>query len=252
MKTIELGLPLLDIIVTQEFGKSFLWYDKRKKKVVDFYPNLGLLGHNGVDFRIMRGCPTYATITGLVLNCGKDSGGGVFVEIFDKEMRVKTLHYHLLSLSDKIQKGVKVKKGELIGYCDNTGIWTTADHLHYAPKRTDQFGNTIDKGNGYNGAFDPTPYFPKNWDKSNAYHRYGRKQNWIAEWLMRFRNVWLHKQLIARGRHPLSLSTDECNALVYGGWDFKFVMNDAMFQIWGFVKKEDYEENQIIPFLRNN
>lgn len=86
----------------------------------------------------------------------------------------------------------------------------------------------------------------QDWDKSRAYHRYERKQNWYAEWKMRFKNAWLHRQLIKKGMNPI-LGIEPINALVYGGWDFDTVINSAMYEIWGWVKKKEYEKG-VRPF----
>ena len=135
--------------------------------------------------------------------------------------------------------------GELIGQADNTGIYTTGDHLHFQIKECDRDGNTHNRGNGYNGAFDPSPYFPKNWDKSNAYHRYGRKGSYLAEIKVRFKKAWLHRYLIDRNSLKLVYDNEFINGLTYGGWDIEFLMNESMYFIWAYLKKDEYEKGQI-------
>jgi murein DD-endopeptidase MepM/ murein hydrolase activator NlpD len=239
---IKLLLPVRDIQVSQPFGVNYL----------DFYQKLGMKGHNGIDFRAKRGCPINASHTGTVVNCGKDGGGGVVVELWNKEESYKTVYYHLLMVGDKVQRGIKIGEGEVIGFADNTGIYTTGDHLHFGMKFVDNNGNTLNSNNGYAGAVDPSPYFEnrhgKYWYKPAAYHRYGRNQEWLAEWTMRFKNIWLHKQLIKRGQLNKIFDTEFINALVYGGWDFESAVNPAIYELWSNLTKADYKERGKIPF----
>lgn len=233
---IKLLLPLRDIYITQPFGVNFL----------DFYKKLGMAGHNGIDFRARTGCPVIAAHSGIIAFAGMDAGGGISVEIITSTEGegYKTIYYHLKKIN--VAKGEGVKAGALIGWADNTGQYTTGDHLHFGLKQIYN-GETINRDNGYFGAIDPTPYFPNNWDKSNAYHRYGRKQDWTGEWKMRFKNAWLHRQLIRRGLSPI-LGIEPINALVYGGWDFETAINPAMYEIWGWLKKGEYLEGKK-PFI---
>jgi murein DD-endopeptidase MepM/ murein hydrolase activator NlpD len=242
MTKIELLLPVRDISVTQPFGVNYL----------DFYQKLGMRGHNGIDFLARRGCPVLASHDGVVTNAGMDGGGGIIVELYNQADSYKTLYYHLLNVAPKIQKGVRVGAGEIVGNANNTGIYTTGDHLHFGMKFTDKNGNTLNHGNGYFGAVDPAPYFEnrhgKHWDKPAAYHRYGRRQEWLAEFNMRFKNAWLHRQLIGRGLLSRIYDTEFINALVYGGWGFEDAINPAMYQIWAHLKKDDYINKGKRPF----
>jgi len=234
---IKLLLPVRDIFITQPFGVNYL----------NFYKNLGMKGHNGIDFRARRGCPILATHSGIIIRAGQDGGGGIVVEIATDTY--KTIYYHLLKVN--VKTGQDVKAGQIIAEADNTGKYTTGDHLHFGFKFIEN-GKTLNKDNGYNGAVDPTPYFAnqygKFWDRPAAYHRYGRKQEWIAEWKMRFKNAWLHRQLIKRGLNPI-LGIEPINALVYGGWDFETVINPAMYGQWAYLKKSQIQAGKI-PFLK--
>ena len=229
---IKLQLPLKDIYVTQLFGANY----------VNFYTKLGMKGHNGVDLRAKDGCPVLATHTGLVTWAGEDGDGGISVTLLSARAGngYKTIYYHLKSVN--VTVGEKVKAGFIIGFADNTGKYTTGNHLHFGIKKTYN-GRTINTGNGYFGGIDPSQYFPKNWDKSNAYHRYGRKRSWIAEYKMRFKNAWLHRQLIKRGMNPI-LSGERINALVYGSWDFESVINPAMEYNYLYLTKKEFEEGK--------
>lgn len=230
---IKLRLPLEQIQVTQPFGVNF----------VDFYTNLGLKGHNGVDFYAISGTNCYASHNGEVTWAGKDGDGGISVTLTDKENRFKTIYYHLLKVACKV--GDQVKAGDLIGYCDNTGKYTTGSHLHFGLKQLDENNfDTINYNNGFNGAINPAPYFnatyngitisPKDWDKSRCYHRYYRtdvKRNLSNEMKAA---LYMARRL---GRLP---NNEEINACVWGGWDIEAVLNPAMYPIWSKLKKDEY------------
>ena len=228
---IELRLPLKDIYVTQPFGRNF----------VDFYQQFGLLGHNGIDFRAKNGCPVYASHDGVIYYCGTDNTGGIQVDIWNEQNLYKTIYYHLKSYI--VKQGDMVKAGDLIGYADNTGKYTTGDHLHFGLKETTKTGSTKNWDNGYSGAIDPAPDFKwsfngveignKDWDKSRSYHRYyrGRPKGGY------YNEVKVLPYLIRRlKRLP---TYEEINAIVYGGWDIESVMNEAMYDLWSQLKKYD-------------
>lgn len=224
----KLKSPLKQIKVTQGWGFNY----------VDFYKKLGMLGHNGIDFRAKTGMMVYAAHNGVVQGAGTFSDGGIGVVILSQTVGtgIKTIYYHLQKTN--VIQGQKVKAGDLIGFADNTGKYTTGSHLHFGLKETYN-GKTINTDNGYRGAIDPAQYFEKNWDKSRAYHRYERDRDWPAEFKTRFKNAWLHKYLIKRGINPI-LSGEKINAIVYGGWDIEAVINPAMFDNWSQLKKVEF------------
>jgi len=243
---IKLTLPLKQIRVTQLFGMNW----------VDFYQKMGLKGHTGIDFRTKRKCPVYASHDGKITWAGKDGTGGVSVQILttNKGEGYYTVYYHLYDVN--VKAGQKVKTGDLIGRADNTGKYTTGDHLHFGLKRTLN-GATINKDNGYRGAIDPAPFFTegKHWNKSRTYHRYGREQVWITEFWFRFapqhiHNRWteggryVHKLLKRIGHASPFLSCEESNAIIYGGWDIDTVLNPSMYDIWTQLKKDEYIKGQ--------
>ena len=228
---IILSLPLKDIFVTQPFGYNW----------VDFYYKLGMLGHNGLDFKAKDGCPTYATHSGKAFNV--DDKPGLGVKIYDYENGFRTLHYHLKS--SVIKDGQDVHVGQLIGYCDNTGLMTTGSHLHYDLKLIDKDGNTLNYDNGYRGAIDPSPYFEmtyngvrisnKDWDKSRSYHRYYRGRPNGGLWIEKYRVV--PALTLYLKRIP---SNEEINMATYGGWDRESIKNEGMWEITSQLKKIEY------------
>lgn len=230
---IQLQLPVKDVYINQPFGVNY----------VDFYKKLGLDGHNGLDFKAKTGCKLFACNGGIVTYASFDEGGGntIIISSTLKGDGFKTIYYHLFRIN--VQKGQTVVAGDLIGLTGNTGKYTTGPHLHLGLKKIKD-GATINWGNGYKGAIDPSKYFKKNWNKTHAYHRYYRERNWLAEYKMRFKNAWLHKQQIIRGKNPI-MKGEEINALVYGGWDYPSIINPAMYQVWAYMKKDEFTRGRV-------
>ena len=239
----KLALPLKHIFVTQAFGRND----------VPFYKKLGLEGHNGVDFRATVGCPCFASMEGTISYARTDTSGGKCVIIEDRKKGYKVIYYHLDKID--VKRGQSVQVGDKIGLCGNSGKYTTGPHLQFGLKEIDKSGRTLNWNNGFKGAIDPVQFFPRNWDKSAAYHRYGKKQSWWAEFYFKFTPIkednkhtrdgrWVHKRLKAMGLKP-PLSTERVNAILYGAWDFQTVMNDALyFSKWGFLTKKDYNKGK--------
>ncbi len=230
---INLRLPLRNIQVNQPFGVNYL----------DFYKKLGLAGHNGVDFRAYTGFKIYAAHAGTVLFAGTYPDKTIAIELWDKVQKIKTVYYHLEKL--ECAQGDFVAAGQIIGTCDNTGIYTTGDHLHFGLKMVDDNGNTQNYDNGFKGAIDPTPYFTMAYDgtpignkdcyKSNAYHRYyrGRPKGGLIN------EMRIVKELIPYlKRLP---TNEEINACTYGGWNREVLKNIAMRDLWAFLKRSEYE-----------
>jgi len=234
MGNIKLYLPLKQVIVTQPFGVNF----------VDFYTKMGMKGHNGVDFCASTGTECFAAHYGVVTFAGTNGDGGISVTLTDKVNHYKTIYYHLKSVECK--EGDKIQAGQLIGYCDNTGKYTTGSHLHFGLKFLDDSNfNTLDYNNGFNGAVNPAPYFsytysgqeisPKDWDKSRCYHRYYRGRPQGGLWIERYKVVPALIKFLKR-----LPNNEEINACTYGGWDREVLLNPAMYVIWSQLKKSEY------------
>lgn len=166
--------------------KPFLFYPVKKNLFVtqyfgnqsSTYTNMGMLGHNGIDYAAKHGDPIYASHDGIGYYEIDDGGGnGVVIrsttpeEIDGKLQHYKTIYWHLCDPSKEPQlkspifgsPGKVVKAGDIIGYADNTGI-STGDHLHFGMKTialNEDSGAwyNLQQNNGYFGAIDPLPYF---------------------------------------------------------------------------------------------
>ena len=85
--------------------------------------------HQGVDFAAPIGTPIMAAGTGHIEFVGNNGGAGKYIRI--KHMNgYKTAYAHLSEYASGINKNVKVKQGQTIGYVGSTGL-STGPHLHY-------------------------------------------------------------------------------------------------------------------------
>jgi len=242
-----IGKPLDFLLVTQEFGVNY----------VDFYKKFGLKGHNGIDFRCDINTPTYSEIDGTVVSAKYDDGGGNTLIIRSDEISGFCFELRKMHLNKIIVNvGDRVKKNELVAYSGNTGKYTTGPHLHLDLKIVKMGLNgaraVLNYNNGFLGAIDPSPYIsPKigycEWFRVDE--RYGRQFSYISEFLMRFKNRWLHKYLINIGINPKNLQQREMQALVYGGWGVDEVFNPSMYPIWTMLKKDEFVKGEK-PMLR--
>lgn len=247
----KLLLPVRDIHITQEFGVSFTWFDKEKGKFVDFYKNLGLNGHMGIDFRAKMGCKVTAAHEGKINKAYFNKGAGNYIEILGtgEADGYATGYAHLEEMH--VKEGDRVKAGQVIGTADNTGVYTTGDHLHFELKPVDSLGRATLKNNGYNGCINPAPFFVeqygKDWFQPAAYHRYGRKADYWKEFNMRFKNYWLHRQLKKINKLGNIYDNIFINKLVYGFWSFDEAINPAMNFITDHLTKDELKRG-LKPF----
>lgn len=149
--------PVSPISVNQPFGANVAYYET----------NFGQKGHPGIDYAASHGQPVYAAHDGAAIYI-KDSHGGE--GIWNYTDGFITIMWHLIGDTDPKfpppisydSKGVRtsVKKGDLIGYADNTGapFESSGDHLHFGLMLTDDNGIVLNQDNGTQGCIDPTPY----------------------------------------------------------------------------------------------
>ncbi len=91
--------------------------------------------HPGLDFTAPQGTPIYATADGVITLAGFTSGGyGVHV-VIDHGYGYETLYGHMVRV--KVRNGVRVKRGDLIGYVGSTGK-STGPHCHYEVHKNGQ------------------------------------------------------------------------------------------------------------------
>jgi len=83
--------------------------------------------HEGLDIANKVGSPVSAPADGTVIYVGYQSGYGRTIKV-QHGYGVVTLYGHLSKTA--VEKGQRVKKGDVIGYVGNTGR-STGPHLHY-------------------------------------------------------------------------------------------------------------------------
>jgi murein DD-endopeptidase MepM/ murein hydrolase activator NlpD len=127
-----------DIRISSPYGYRCRYWDK--KKGCGIYSEVNdpkCIGtkcwelHSGIDIvgSGIRGTPAYSIADGVVIGKYRTAGSGNIVIIAHPSLNISSAYIHLLNFS--VNLGQEVKRGEAIGGIDNTGIWTTGDHLHF-------------------------------------------------------------------------------------------------------------------------
>lgn len=136
---------------------------------VSFYDELGMKGHNGIDYRTPHGSNVIAPCDMEITDAyyeNKDAGYGTtiwarglpYVEN-GSEWRLEMVFGHLHQFL--VKNGDKVKMGEVIAITDNTGKYTTGPHLHFGVRILKKEGSNWklkNANNGYKGYVDPKQY----------------------------------------------------------------------------------------------
>jgi len=127
---------------------------------VDLYAGiLGMNGHNGEDWAAWHGEPLYFPVEEgeWRIQTEVDSAGGIGINVISKEPVALDAYYGYIKfkfwhlLKPLVADGETVKFGQLIGFCDNTGL-SGGDHLHWSMKKCDENGTPSERNNGYYGA----------------------------------------------------------------------------------------------------
>lgn len=183
MNPLKLYSPVKPFSINQKFGQN-----------PQIYAQFNMKGHNGLDLMSVHGQPVYAAHDGIAY-WETDSNQGEGVVIFTTQQYDykggqaywKTVYWHLADYGaephykspvlDWAQKnrnvGMPVKRGDLVGFADNTGF-SSGDHLHFglkpvktavggpiSPEDATDVANyqNLEQLNGYAGAIDPLPYY---------------------------------------------------------------------------------------------
>lgn len=137
-------MPLKKYTISQGFGGN-----------AAYYKQFGQKGHNGIDLAAKTGEPVYAADEGTVTFEGwgqNHSWMGVPAGICVLINHVGSYAGYAHLSRTVINKGQKVKKGQLIGYVGATGA-ATGPHLHF-----EMLPLKPNFNNGYAGRIDPSPY----------------------------------------------------------------------------------------------
>ncbi len=205
--------------LTQPFGVD---YTENK----DYSRLFGMKGHNGLDFSALTGMPVYAADDGIVEGLGtiNDAGYGLnarlYIYLTDK-IRIACVYAHL----KEIVKTGEVKAGDLIAHSNNSGF-STGPHLHFGVRievLNSHGWEAQDSKNGFLGYLDPAPLFTPTSFKLPVELRYGQPRDLKREASFTPSYLWFRGHF---GRYP---TQQEYNALVYGYWDIRTVIDAAMF-----------------------
>lgn len=122
------------------------------------YKDMGLSGHDGIDFDMSEGTPIKAVDDGQV-ELAKMSDYGQTIVI--KHSWGNSYYGHLSRID--VKENQQVKQGEIIGFSGQSGF-TTGPHLHFGIKPLNS-----DSNNGFYGKIDPTPYLIPNASTANFF-----------------------------------------------------------------------------------
>ena len=103
--------------------------------------------HNGIDIAAKKGTPVYAVEDGEILYAGWARGYGNFIKIKHKNGFI-SVYGHLEKIAPGIKTGVKVQKGQVIGFVGSTGK-STGPHLHFGLMKNGKWVDPMNYGIGY-------------------------------------------------------------------------------------------------------
>ena len=94
--------------------------------------------HEAVDIMASRGTPVLSADDGWVLKLHRSTAGGITIYATDSGERYIYYYAHLDHYGDGLREGMKLSKGDVIGYVGTTGnAPKDTPHLHFAILRMD-------------------------------------------------------------------------------------------------------------------
>ena len=89
--------------------------------------------HDAIDIPAPRGTHVLATTDGTILKLHHSALGGITIYQLDDDGRTRYYYAHLDRYADGIAEGVRVTRGQTIGYVGDSGNAAPGDtHLHFA------------------------------------------------------------------------------------------------------------------------
>lgn len=89
--------------------------------------------HEAIDILAPRGTPVYAVDDGQLVKLFTSVPGGLTLYQFDPDGRLAYYYAHLDRYADGLREGLKLHRGDLLGYVGSTGNASPdAPHLHFA------------------------------------------------------------------------------------------------------------------------
>lgn len=225
--------PLARMRLTQPFGVDYLGNGGPGGQS---YADIGLKnGHNGWDLSCITGTEIYAACDGIVyINEGGQGYGNdirlINDDLFGERDGLEITYGHLLDF--KVKNSQLVTAGQVIAHSDNTGF-STGPHLHFGT-RPRKLGQIADYNNGFYGYVDPTPYFSPDILNLPVDDKYGEKEPHMTELQWYEANAYFYKTV------KRLMTTQEKNALVYGYWSLREVIDPVMYATWTEMTKPAY------------
>lgn len=160
----KLSYAVSPMHINQVFGANPAYYARFK----DMFGNPEK-GHMGIDFQAPHGTPLYAPHDGTAKYVVDEHGGDGIHLTFNDGAWYTVILWHMCSKDDPkypfqipTDKPTEVKKGQLLGYTDNSGapFESSGDHLHFGllPLKDDGI-RILNPGNGFGGCIDAMPFF---------------------------------------------------------------------------------------------
>jgi murein DD-endopeptidase MepM/ murein hydrolase activator NlpD len=92
--------------------------------------------HLALDIMAPHGTPVLAAVDGRVWKLRSNNLGGLTIYTVDREERFVFYYAHLQGYRDRLAEGMKLAKGDTIGYVGSTGNASpNAPHLHFQLSR---------------------------------------------------------------------------------------------------------------------
>lgn len=92
--------------------------------------------HGALDIMAARGTPVLSADDGTIAKLHTSVGGGITAYLFDPSERFIYYYAHLDRYHPRVKEGMRVRKGDTIGYVGSTGNASpSAPHLHFAIAR---------------------------------------------------------------------------------------------------------------------
>jgi murein DD-endopeptidase MepM/ murein hydrolase activator NlpD len=89
--------------------------------------------HDAIDIHAPRGTHVFATTDGTIIKLHHSALGGITIYQLDDDGRTRYYYAHLDRYAAGIFEGVRVTRGQVIGYVGDTGNAAPGDcHLHFA------------------------------------------------------------------------------------------------------------------------
>ncbi len=89
--------------------------------------------HDAIDIHAPRGTPVVATTDGTIIKLHNGARGGLSLYQMDDDGRTRYYYAHLDRYGDGVREGLRVRRGQVIGYVGDPGNAQPGDyHLHFS------------------------------------------------------------------------------------------------------------------------